>query len=372
MNDLFPIESEYLDWTIYGATLREWLIFLAAWVVISLVLLTIHRLLAKRIGEMASRLSHRYGDLFASVLSQTRAFFLIAVGLLLAGGVAATITDAFDWIGTVVLMVVLLQVVSWGNSLIHLLVERFRAEKLESNPAAVTTIQAFGFVGRLVLWTMVLLVALSNLGVNITALVTGLGIGGIAVALAVQNILGDLLASLSIVIDRPFAVGDYVVVDTFQGTVQDIGLETTRLRSLSGEEIIFSNSDLIKSRIRNYKRMRERRIQFTVRVIYQTPTAKLKAIPDMLREAVEAQQMTRFDRAHLKEFGDSALVFEVVYYVLTPDYNAYMDIQQAINLMLYERFEREGIEFAYPTQSVFVEKLPDGIMSNLNVDVGAS
>lgn len=371
MNDWFPFESEYLDQTFAGATFREWLIVLVVWAVISLVLLAVHRILAKRLGRLASQISHRYGDLLASVLNQTRAFFLVAVGLLLAGGIAAT-TEVFGWIRPTALMVVLLQVIIWGNSLINLFVERYRAAKLDTDPAAVTTMQAFGFVGRLALWTIVFLLALSNLGVDITALVAGLGIGGIAVALAVQNILGDLLASLSIVIDKPFAVGDYVIVDTFQGTVQDIGLETTRLRSLSGEEIIFSNSDLIKSRIRNYKRMQERRIQFVVRVVYQTPASKLKVIPDILREAVEAQEMTRFDRAHFKEFGEFALTFEVVYYVLSPEYNIYMNIQQTINLVLYERFQREGIEFAYPTQSLIVEKLPDGVTSNMNVGVGTS
>ena len=169
-----------------------------------------------------------------------------------------------------------------------------------------------GFVGRIVLWSVVLLMILDNLGVNITALVASLGIGGIAVALAVQNILGDIFASLSIALDRPFAIGDFIVVGDVLGTVEYIGLKTTRIRSLSGEQIVFSNADLLKSRIRNYKRMTERRVVFGFGVVYQTPHDKLERIPAMVREVIEAQPKTRFDRAHFKEYGDSALAFEAV------------------------------------------------------------
>jgi small-conductance mechanosensitive channel len=202
----------------------------------------------------------------------------------------------------------------------------------------------------------VLLLDLYNLGVNITALVAGLGVGGIAVALAVQTILGDLFASLSIVLDKPFVVGDFLVVDDMLGAVEYVGLKTTRIRSLSGEQLVFSNSDLLSSRIRNYGRMFERRVSFDVGVTYQTPRDKLIKIPVIIRDAVEGQDKTRFDRSHFKAYGDFALVFESVYYVLGPDYNEYMDIQQAINLHLHECFEQEGIEFAYPTQTVFVKQ----------------
>jgi small-conductance mechanosensitive channel len=197
---------------------------------------------------------------------------------------------------------------------------------------------------------------LDNLGVNVTALVTGLGVGGIAVALAVQNVLGDLFASLSIVLDKPFVLGDFVVVDDLLGSVEHIGLKTTRLRSLWGEQVVFSNSDLLKSRLRNFGRMAERRVSLDIGVTYQTPRAVLQAIPAIIREAIEEQVATRFDRSHFKGFGDSALTFESVYYVLSPDYNRYMDIQQAINLRIYERFESQGIGFAYPTQTVFLER----------------
>jgi small-conductance mechanosensitive channel len=191
-------------------------------------------------------------------------------------------------------------------------------------------------------------------GVEITALVASLGIGGIAVALAVQNILSDLFASLSIVLDKPFVIGDFIIVDNCLGTVEHIGLKTTRLRSLSGEQLVFSNNDLLKSRVRNYKRMAERRVVFSVGVTYQTPLEKLERIPTLIRDTIEAQPAVRFDRAHFQGYGDFALNFEVVYYVLDPDYNRYMDIQQGINLGIYSSFAEEGIEFAYPTRTLYI------------------
>lgn len=173
-------------------------------------------------------------------------------------------------------------------------------------------------------------------------------------ALALQNVLGDLFASMSIVFDKPFVLGDFVSVGDLSGTVEHVGLKTTRVRSLSGEQLVFSNSDMLSSRIRNYGRMRERRVAFDIGVVYDTPAPTLRAIPGIVREAVEACDNTRFDRSHLKAFGGSSIDFETVYYMNVPDYAAYMDTQQAINLHLYERFADEGIEFAFPTRTVHV------------------
>jgi small-conductance mechanosensitive channel len=209
---------------------------------------------------------------------------------------------------------------------------------------------------RLVVWAAVLLVLLDNLGVNVTTLIAGLGVGGIAIALAAQNILGDLFSSLSIVFDKPFVVGDFIIVGDFLGSVEHVGLKTTRLRSLSGEQLVFSNTDLLNSRVRNYGRMFERRVVSSLGVTYRTPADKLARIPTMIREIAEREQKLRFDRAHFQTFGESALLFEYVYYVLTPDYNFYMDVQQRINLALFEQFAAEGIEFAYPTQTLFISR----------------
>jgi small-conductance mechanosensitive channel len=250
----------------------------------------------------------------------------------------------------------LIQGALWGNVALQFGLTHYLKSRATDDAAAATTISAGRFVGALVLWSVALLLALDNLGVDVTALVAGLGIGGIAVALAAQNILGDLFASLSIVMDQPFVLGDFIVVGDKLGTVEKIGLKTTRLRSLSGEQLIFSNTELLKSTIRNYKRMFERRVLFELGVVYQTPHEKLARIPGLIRAIVETQQRVRFDRAHFKAFGDSALVFETVYFVLSPEYNDYMDIHQAVNLAIVAKFAQEQIEFAYPTQTLYVQR----------------
>jgi small-conductance mechanosensitive channel len=257
-------------------------------------------------------------------------------------------------VGQLAIMALLLQTAIWGHYFIESWMRHTLQVKKTEDAASASTVGVLGFLARLGLWSFALLLALDNLGFNITALLTGLGIGGVAVALAAQNILGDLFASISIALDKPFIIGDFIVVGDQMGTVEYIGLKTTRLRSLSGEQIVFSNTDLLNSRIHNYKRMMERRVLFSFGVIYQTPANLLERIPAMVREIIEQQEHTRFDRTHFKAYGDSSLDFEVVYYVLDRDYNVYMDKQQAINFALFRRFETEGIEFAYPTRTLFV------------------
>jgi small-conductance mechanosensitive channel len=209
---------------------------------------------------------------------------------------------------------------------------------------------------QILIWTLTLTLLLDNLGIRVSALVTGLGIGGVAIALASQSILGDLFSYFIIFFDRPFELGDYIVIGEFRGTVENIGVKTTRLRSLDGEELVFSNTDLTGSRVRNYKRMNLRRVIFRLNLPQQTPLEKLKEIPQLLETIIREQQQASFDRAHFAEFGASTLVFEVVYYVLSNDYNRYMDIQQAINFRIKEEFAQRNINLAYPAQAVFLQK----------------
>ena len=359
--DLFDfLHPDVLDRTFLGASVGQWLTALTYWIGLAAGFIALHRLVAWRFRAFAERTRNRFDNLAAALLRDTRAYFFIGLAFFLAVRLAGMEdaegrADGVDVAGRIAFVLLLLQVVRWGNTLITHELRAYRERKIEEDPAAVTTMQAVSFLGRIGLWAVVLLLALDNFGIDVTALIAGLGVGGIAVALAVQNILGDLFASLSIVMDKPFVVGDFLVMGDHMGTVERIGLKTTRVRSLSGEQIIISNSDLLSSRIRNYKRMFERRVVFEIGVVYQTPAAQLEAIPGMIRAAVEAQEQTRFDRAHFKGFGASALTFETVYYVLAPDYALYMDIQQAINLDLFRRFEAEGIGFAYPTQTLHVE-----------------
>jgi small-conductance mechanosensitive channel len=245
----------------------------------------------------------------------------------------------------------------WVSTALVAWLDHRRSVTLSEDKAVAGSIGIIRFVARVAVWTMVLLLTLDNLGVDITALVAGLGISGIAVALALQNVLGDLLASLSIALDQPFVLGDFLIVGEHLGSVEYIGIKSTRLRSLTGEQIVMSNADLLASRLRNYGRMYERRVTFTLGVTYETPRDKLREIAPLLRTIVEAQQGVRFDRAHFAAYGPYSLDFEVVYHVLSPDFGRHMDAKQAINFRIHEAFESLGVEFAYPTQTVW---LPGG------------
>ncbi len=239
----------------------------------------------------------------------------------------------------------------------YLVSRQVREQSKQDDAAATTAINSFGLIGKVALWTAVLLLALDNIpGVEVDTLIASLGISGIAVALAVQNILGDLFASLSIVLDKPFIIGDFITVEEYAGTVEHIGLKSTRVRSLTGEQLVFSNSDLLNSRIRNCGRMEKRRVSFTLGVACDTPYEKLTKLPRIVQEIIKAQPQASFDRAHFKEYGDFSLNFEIVYYLLTSDYNVFMDTQQAINLEIFRRFSEEEIELPYPTQTIFVAK----------------
>ena len=209
---------------------------------------------------------------------------------------------------------------------------------------------------NIAVWAIGAVFLFDNLGYNVTAIITGLGIGGIAIALAAQNILGDLFNYFVIFFDRPFEVGDFIVVDDKRGTVDFIGIKTTRLKSLSGEQIVMSNSNLTNSRIHNFRRMESRRVVFQIGVVYGTPIEKLREIPVIINNIIEQESLTTPDRVHFATYGDFSLNFEIVYNVQSSDYTQYMNIQQDINLRIYEEFEKRGIEFAYPTQTIHLQK----------------
>ncbi len=228
------------------------------------------------------------------------------------------------------------------------------AEKDSGQDAGI--VKVLSVVAKVVLWSGALVLVLANMGYNVTSLITGLGIGGIAVGLALQNILGDLFSSLVIYFDKPFRPGDFIIVGSDMGTVKKVGIKTTRIQALQGEEIVMSNSDLTGSRVQNFGKMERRRVVFSIGVTYNTPAAKLEKIPAMVRQAVTAQPRTEVDRVHFKEFGDSAMIYEIVYFVDSPEMSDYLDIQQAVNLSLVKQFEAERIEFAFPTRTVYVKK----------------
>lgn len=245
------------------------------------------------------------------------------------------------------------QIGLWTMAVIRFAIDRRAHRTGGPDPALAGSLDIILFIAGLVVWALALLLALGNLGIEIKPLLAGLGIGGIAVALAVQTVLGDLLASMSIALDKPFTVGDALQVDDINGTVEHIGVKSTRVRSVSGEQIIISNADILKSRVRNNGRMRERRISFWLNVVYGTSSEQLRAIPAAIRAVIEQQPKVRFDRCHLLNFSDWALRFEVVFYMTVPDYSSYADVQQAINLAIIERFDEMGVDFASPTRPFY-------------------
>lgn len=341
---------------VLGNSLLAWAESVALGVGLFLALRLIRGVLSARLGALAQRTSNDWDDLIVLLVRRTGSITLMAVSLWPALALLTVPSAAVETARVITVLVGGWQVARWGNLVITHLVDARVARLKDADPSSATTLNGLTILIRGVLWVVLVLLALDNLGVDISALVAGLGIGGVAIALATQSILGDLFASLSIVLDKPFVVGDFIVVGDMMGTVERVGLKTTRLRSLSGEQLAFSNADLLGSRIRNYKRMAERRVVFAVGVTYQTPAAMLGKIAAMLRSVVTAEEGVRFDRAHLKSFDDSAITFEVVYYVLDPDYNRYMDLQQAINLEIYRRFESASVDFAYPTRTVYLRK----------------
>lgn len=366
--------DETLAQPLLGVPIMDWLLLLSALVLTLLLIAGARGLIAWQLRRRAEARRRTWAEqVVTSVLERTRAYFLFALALYLAARIAGWDARGLGWTEGLLTLAALLQAGRWITGLITLWIERYKARRLEVDAASVTSMQALGVIAQIAVWSVIGLMLLANLGIDVTALVAGLGIGGIAIGLAVQNILGDLFASLSIVLDKPFVIGDFLAVGDDAGTVEYIGLKSTRVRSLSGEQLIFSNGDLLESRVRNYRRMTERRVAFGFGVTYDTAHAELRAIPGLVRQVVEeasgragaeeedaavALPSLRFDRAHFKAFGDSALTFEVVYYVLHPDYGPYMDAQQAINLALVAAFEERGVVFAFPTRTLHVETVP--------------
>jgi len=347
----------FLRTDVLGNPLWLWFVALGIVLFVGLVLRVVLRIVVRRLKGVAARTPGRFDDLLVELLAKTKLLLVFVVSLY-AGSLILVLPDLADSVlRSLSIVALLFQAGYWGDGIVSFWIRRAARRKLDEDAATATSLTALGFVSRVAIWSIVILLTLDNFGLDITMLITGLGIGGIAVALAVQNILGDLFASLSILVDKPFVIGDFIIVGDLMGTVERIGLKTTRVRSLSGEQIIFSNSDLLSSRVRNYKRMYERRVVFPFGVTYQTPPDVLEAIPETVREIVEAQEDVRFDRCHFKSFGDSSLDFETVYFVLVSDYNVYMDRQQAINLAIMRAFEERSIEFAYPTRTLYLDRL---------------
>lgn len=339
--------------TFFHNSILDYLLSLIVFVVGSWVLRLIKKFLLSRLGRWAAR---RKKELISFLVNrgEQNLLPLIYLGVFYLSVNRLTLSPLWN---RIINSLCLSLLVFFGVRFLLSLLNRGLDYYFLKHETDATKRYAFQIVTKfftVLVWLLAFIVFLDNLGVEISALVAGLGIGGIAVALAAQVLLGDLFSYFTIYFDRPFEVGDFIIIDSFSGTVENIGLKTTRLRSLTGEEVVFSNTDLTSSRLRNYKTMKRRRISFTIGVSYQTDAALVKEIPQILADIVNSLPDTELNRSHFSGFGEYSLRFDVVYYVLTRDYIRYMDIQQEINLKIIEEFSKRGIEFSYPTQTLYL------------------
>ncbi len=348
--------TEILTLPIFRNSLIDWIVACAVGTALFVVLL-IARGTIRRYHTILKRTEKiEWTEMPVEILSRTSVLFFLVVSLFAGLSTLSMSTGTAKVLSAAATIALFVQVGTWAGAASTLMLEHRRRRALGSDRAVASSLGIIGFLMRMAIWVVIVLLVLDNLGIDVTALIAGLGIGGIAVALASQNILSDLFASLSIIFDRPFVIGDFLILDDYMGSVEYIGVKSTRVRSLSGEQIILSNAELLKSRMRNYGRMVERRVAFTLNVTYETDSDLLERIPKEIQRIVESQKDTRFDRSHFAKYGPHSLDFETVYYVLSADYNRYMDIQQAINLSIFREFERLKVEFAYPTQKLYLNR----------------
>jgi small-conductance mechanosensitive channel len=345
-----------LDWSYLGSPAWRWIVAGAVALGLLFVLLLLRRLTRKQYARLAATPQDEFLELPLHIASRTTVGFLLIASLFLGLQTLALPAKAARVVVTLFTVAAFWQIGLWATIAVLAALERKQRKALAVDRAAAGSLSIIAFIARLTIWSFVLLLTLSNLGIKIQPLLAGLGIGGIAVALAAQNILGDLFASLSITLDRPFVLGDTLQVDDFIGTVEYIGVKSTRLRSLSGEQIIMPNSNLLASRVRNHTRATDRRVVFTISVSQETPLAQVQRIPGLIRSLIEAHPDVRFDRSHFAKISAASFDFEAVYVVKTSDYNRHMDILQEINLRLIEAFEKQGIALAYPMQRLYLEQ----------------
>lgn len=346
-------DASWLDRTLWGNPVWQWLTAVGVVIAAVIVFIAVRALLVNRLGRWAKRTEGQWDDLAVALIADVRTPIVAVIAawassqaLVLPHAASQALRIAGVCACALQLLLSSRLVIDFG---LRLALAKKRTPDGQPDPMIQSGLGIIRFIATLVIGAIVVLLALDNLGVAVTPMIAGLGVGGIAIALAVQSILGDVFASLSILFDKPFMVGDFIIVGQQMGVVEHIGIKTTRVRALSGEQLVFTNSDLLSSRIQNFKRMHERRATFTIGVIYQTPSHKLRLIPRIIREAVEHQPGLRFDRSHFRAYGAYSLDFESVFYVQDPDMRRFLDLQQEVFLEIFDRFIEEGIEFAYPT-----------------------
>jgi small-conductance mechanosensitive channel len=356
MNAITNLYQNILQIDFWGNTGREYLIALGVFAGALIVLKITQMLILGRLKKLAEKTKTDLDDILIETISSIRPPFYFFISLYLAVKSLTFPLLANKIIDGVFILVIVYEITKAIQIFIGYGTQKIIDKSTNKDTANKDVLKNIGLVAKIIIWIFAILIVLSNWGVNITSLVAGLGIGGVAIAFALQNILEDIFSSFSIFIDKPFKIGDFIIVGDDMGVVEKIGIKTTRIKTLQGQELVISNKELTSARINNYKKMEKRRIVFELGVCYETPTEKLKKIPAMIKEIIEKENNADLDRAHFKSYGDFSLNYEIVYYVSSGDYNQYMDIQQSINLAIKDAFERQEIEFAYPTQTILMGK----------------
>jgi len=337
-----------------GNTVGDFSIAIVAFILFLVVFKLFQMVVLVRLKRLAEKTETDIDDALVSIIKSLKPPFYLFLSFY-AATFFLTLDGVLKKVIDVVLIVwLVMQIVIAVQILIDYVVRK-RAGK-EEDIAAENAINILGKISKVTLWIIGLLFIFSNLGFDVTSLMAGLGIGGIAIALALQNILSELFSSFAIYFDKPFAPGDFIVVGDKKGVIEKIGIKTTRMRALQGEEIVISNKELTSAQIQNFKKMKERRVSFSFGVTYETPTSKVKNISNIVKDIIDGEAGANFDRAHFSRFDDSALNFDVVYYVKSGDYADYMNVQQNINIKIMEAFEEMGVTMAYPTQTIYLQK----------------
>lgn len=342
--------NDFLNYTFWGNAVKSWLMAAGCILILFALIRLFKNIVLKKVQAIASRTTSNFDDLLVTVLEKTVVPLAYLLSVYAGVKILNTTAQTDKIINGAAMVVITWAVLRLITSMVGFSFRRYMLRQ----PGETREKQGRGIlmIFNILVWIVGFVFLIDNFGYNITTIITGLGVGGIAIALAAQAILGDLFSYLVIFFDKPFEIGDFIIVDDKMGSIEYIGIKTTRIRTLSGEQLICSNSALTSSWVHNYKRMDLRRVVFSFGIIRQTPVEKVKEIPGWIKNIIVSRDQTRFDRAHFLKFGESSLDFEVVFYVLSADYNIYMDIQQAINLDIMERFEKEGIHIAYPARTL--------------------
>jgi len=344
--------TEILSLSFWNNTVLEYLIALGSFVLGIIVLKIFKYILLAKVKEIVNHTITEFDDLIIKTVDSVHWPFYLLLSLFFS----IRLLNIPNILGQIVYYLLLVAGVYYIVTGLQNIVDysfRKLAKKRGGDPSM---IELFRKASRVLLWGLAIIIFLQNLGYDITALVAGLGIGGLAIAFALQNILADIFASFSIYFDKPFEIGDFIIIGTDMGTVERVGIKSTRIKTLQGEELVVSNKELTSTRVHNYKKMDKRRVVFNLGVTYETDTEKLKKIPQIIKDVIDKIELADLDRVHFNKFGDFSLNYEIVYYLNSSEYNDYMDVQQAINFNIKKQFEKEKIEFAYPTQTVFLNK----------------